>query len=158
MLTRRAFQTAFFALGAAVFSEAASGQQGDMVTVRIRADDSVRSTISPIAQQDLRIEPDQSGEAKELAARSPATRALPIILIIFGAMAVTELLQMIKELVRQTYYGGVLIDTRSQPPTVTNDPKIPANMIFVINSTGKTDRFTSDQFSLDVLGLALKAK
>jgi hypothetical protein len=145
-------------LGAAAFSRGASGQQGDTVTVRIRADDSVRAGIPPIVQRNLTIESDQSEEAKDLARRSPDTRAAPIILIIVGAIAVTELLQMIKELLRQVYYGGVVIDTRSQPPSVTNDPKIPANMVFVIDSEGKTSRFTNDKLSLDVLKLALKVE
>jgi hypothetical protein len=41
---------------------------------------------------------------------------------------------------------------------VTSDPKIPANMIFVIDADGKTNRFTNDQFTLDVLKLAFKVK
>ena len=98
----------------------------------------MRAVIPPIAQEHLRIDPDQSEEAKDLARRSPPGRALPVIFIIVGAIAVVELLQMIKELLRQVYYGGVLIDARSQPPSVTNDPKIPANMVFVIDADGKT--------------------
>jgi hypothetical protein len=35
---------------------------------------------------------------------------------------------------------------------------IPANMIFVIDTEGKTSRFTNDQLSLEVLKLALKVK
>jgi hypothetical protein len=158
MLTRRNFHLVVLSLVAEAFSRSARGQQGDTVTVHIRADDSVRAVIPPVAQRNLKIEPDQSEEAKELARRSPDTRAVPIILVIVGAIAVTELLQMIKELVRQTYYGGVVIDTRPQPPSVTNDPKIPASMVFVIGADGKTTRYTNDQFSLDVLGLALKVK
>jgi hypothetical protein len=104
------------------------------------------------------IEPDRSEAAQDLARRSPPERALPIIFIIVGAIAVTELMEMIKELLRQVYYGGVVIDTRSQPPSVTSDPKIPANMIFVIDADGKTNRFTNDQFSVDLLKLALKVK
>ena len=68
-----------------------------------------------------------------------------------------QLLQMIKELVRQTYYGGVVIDTRSQPPTISSDPSIPANMIFVVDTKGKTTHYTNDKFSLDTLRLALKS-
>jgi hypothetical protein len=158
MLTRRTFQLVLLALGAEAFSDDASGQQGGTVTVRIRADDSVRMAIPPIAQRNLAIEPDQSDEAKELARRAPAGRGLPVIFIILGAIAVTQLLQMIKELVRQTYYGGVVVDTRLQPPSVTNDPKIPANMIFVVEANGKTNQYTSDQFSLDVLIRGLKPK
>jgi hypothetical protein len=126
--------------------------------VRIRADESVRALIPPIAEGSLTIEPDQSPAATDLAERVPAGRAVPIIFIIVGAIAVTELLQMIRELVRQVYYGGVVIDTRTQPPSVTSDPKIPANMIFVIDADGKTNRFTNDQFSLDVLKLAFNVR
>jgi hypothetical protein len=71
---------------------------------------------------------------------------------------VTELLKMIRELYRQTYYGGVVIDTRSQQPMITSDPKIPGNMVFVIDAEGKTKQYTSDQFSLDALKAALRVK
>jgi hypothetical protein len=158
MLARRSFFFAMISLGIATSRGGARAQQGDTVTVRVRADERARAVIPPIEQENLRIEPDQSDEAKELARRSPPERAFPILFIIVGAIAATELLQMIKELLRQTYYGGVVIDARSKPPNVTSDPKIPANMIFVIDSDGKTSRFTSDQFSLDALKLALKVK
>jgi hypothetical protein len=156
MLTRRSFNIVIISLGTAGVPRGASAQQGDMITVRIRTDESVRALIPPIVQGTLTIEPDQSKEAKELAKRSPPDRAVPVLFIIVGAIAVTELLQMIQELVRQFYYGGVLIDTRSHPPNVTSDSKIPANMIFIIDADGKTTRYTSDQFSLDVLKAALK--
>ena len=158
MLTRRAFNSVLLSLSAAAFPRSARSQQGDTVTVRIRADESVRAVIPPIAQGNLTIERDQSEEAKELAQRSPETRAAPIILIIVGAIAVTQLLMMIKELLRQFYYGGVLIDTRLQPPSVTNAPTIPANKVFVINADGSTKEFTNDQFSLDILRQVLKVK
>jgi hypothetical protein len=75
-----------------------------------------------------------------------------------GALAVTELLQMIKELLRQAYYGGVLIDTQTHPPTVTSDPKIPGNMVLVVETGGKATRYTSDQLSPELLEALLKAK
>jgi hypothetical protein len=158
VLTRRTFHIVCIVLGTAPFSRPASAQQGDTVTVRIRADETVRAVIPPIVQGNLSIEPDQSEAAKQLAERAPAAKAVPIIFIIVGAIAVTELLQMIKELVRQVYYGGVVIDTRSQPPSVSNDPKIPGNMVFVIETGGKTTRYTSDQLSPELLATLLKAK
>jgi hypothetical protein len=158
MLTRRAFHIVVLSLGAAAFSTSATSQQGETVTVRIRADESVRAVIPPIAQRNLTIERDQSKEAKDLAGRSPPERAIPIIFIIAGAMAVPMVLQMIREALRQTYYGGVMLDMRSQPPSVTSDPKIPGNMVFVIEAGGKTTRYTSDQLSPELLGTLLKAK
>jgi len=146
------------ALAAMILSRRAVSEQGDTVMVRVRADESVRAIIPPIAQENLKIEPDQSEDAKELARRSPETRAAPIMLIIVGAIAVTQLAQMIRKMLRQVYYGGVVIDTHSQPPNVTSSPRIPADTVFVIEADGKTSRYTHDQFSLDVLKLALQLK
>jgi hypothetical protein len=78
------------------------------------------------------------------------------MLVIVGAMTIPVVLQMIKELVRQTYYGGGVIDTRAQPASITNDPKIPANMVVVINADGKTGEYTSNQISPDFLKSWLK--
>ena len=158
MLTRRNFHIFMLSAGAVAWSGRAGGQQDGVVTVRIRADDSVRAVIPPIAQGNLTIEPDQSETAQELTRRSPPERAVPIIFLIIGAMALTELAEMINEMLRQIYYGGVVIDMRIKPPSVTSDPKVPANMVFVIDAEGKTTRYTSDRFSLDVLKSALEVK
>jgi hypothetical protein len=133
-------------------------QEGDAVAIRIRVDESVRAIIPPIIQRNLTIEPDRSDEANDLARRSPPGRAVPIIFIIVGAIAVPVVLQMIREALRQTYYGGVILDIRSRPPSVTSDPKIPGNMVFVIDTDGKTTRYTSEQLSPEFLGSLLKAK
>jgi hypothetical protein len=158
MLTRRTFHIAIVSFGAASLSQRASGQQGDTVTVRMRVDESVRAAIPPLAQRALTIEPDRSQEAKDLALRSPPQRAVPVIFIIVGALTVPIVLQMIREALRQTYYGGVIIDMRAEPPSVTSDPKIPGNMVFVIETGGKTTRYTSDQLSPELIGTLLKAK
>src|SRR5215467_9074524 len=147
MITRRTIYIAMLSLGAGALPRIVKGQQADTVTIRIRVDESVRAAIPPIVQRNLRIEPDQSEDAKELARRAPPERALPIIFIIAGAIAVPMVLQMIREALRQTYYGGVMLDMRSQPPSVTSDPRIPGNMVFVIEADGKTTRYTSDQLS-----------
>jgi hypothetical protein len=38
------------------------------------------------------------------------------------------------------------------------DPKIPGNMVFVIETGEKTTRYTSDQLSPELIGALLKAK
>ena len=156
MLTRRQFHVLSIGLGATSFAPVARGQTDDMVNVRIRVDDTARAVLRPIEQKNLTIEPDNSQEANELAKRVPPGRALPVLVIIAGAIAVTALLKLIQELYRQTYYGGVVIDTRQQPPTISSDPKIPGEMVFVIGADGKTTQYTGDQFSLDALKVALK--
>jgi hypothetical protein len=158
VLTRRTFYIVAFSLANTALSKAASAQQSDTVTVRMRVDESVRAAIPPIVQRNLTIEPDQSDEAKALAGRSPPERAVPIIFIIVGALTVPMVLQMIREALRQTYYGGVIIDMRTEPPSVASDPKIPGNMVFVIETGGKSTRYTSDQLSPELIGALLKAK
>jgi hypothetical protein len=158
MLTRRNFQIAIYSMAAAMLSQTASSQDDEKVTIRVRADETVRNVLRPIEQHDLSIQPDQSDEAKTLAERTPPGRAVPIILIIVGAIAVVRLLEMIKELYRKTYYGGVVIDTRSQPPSITNDVKIPADMVFVINKDGTTSQFMGAKFDLVALKTALSLK
>src|SRR5215813_10978888 len=156
MLTRRRFHIITFLMGAKISSGTAIAQQGDTLTVQIHVDESVRAVIPPIVQRNLKIEPDQSEEAKDLARRSPPERAVPIRFVITGAIAVPVVLQMIREALRQTYYGGVVIDMRSQPPSVRSDPKIPGNMVFVIDTSGTTTRYTSGQFSMELLGSLFK--
>jgi hypothetical protein len=158
MLTRRTFHIATVSLGAAALCQPASGQQSDTVTVRMRVDESVRAAIPLLAQRNLAIEPDRSQEAKDLALRSPPERAVPIMFIVVGALTVPVVLQMIREALRQTYYGGVTIDTRTMPPSVMSDPRIPGNMVFVIETGGKTTRYTSDQLSPELIGGLFKAK
>jgi hypothetical protein len=157
VLTRRSCHVLALSAGLALIVRSAPGQPGETVTVRIRVDDSVRAGIPVFAQQNLRIQPDQSAEAKALAQRAPPERAIPIIFIIVGAMTIPVVLQMIRETLRQTYYGGVVIDMRSQPPSITSDLKIPGGMVFVIDPAGKTDRYTNDQLSPELLGVMLKA-
>ena len=156
MLTRRALFVSVFFIWSAALTATTRAQQDDMVTVRIRADERAHPVLQPIEEENLTIQTDNSAAAKDLASWVPPGRALPILVIIAGAIAVTELLEMIKELYRQTYYGGVLIDTRLQPPSITSDPRIPASMVFVIGAEGKTNQYTGDQFSVDALKVALK--
>ena len=156
MLTRR--HLAVVLMGSLAAPRSVWSQSDNKVVVRVRVDQTAVQAVPAIERKNLSIEPDNSDEGKSLAAQAPAGRALPILVIIAGAIAVTELLQMIKELYRQTYYGGVLIDTCSKPPNITSDLKIPANMVFVTDCEGKTTQYTSDQFSLDALKVALKVK
>jgi hypothetical protein len=158
VLTRRAFNVAVLSFGVAALPAGVSGQESETVTLRIRVDDSVRQSIPPILQRNLTIEQDQSEEAKELIRRSPPARAVPVMFIIVGAMAVPVVLQMIRESLSQTHYGGVLVDMRSQPASITSDPKIPSNIVFVIDVSGKMSQFANDQLSAAVLGPLLRTK
>src|ERR1700726_3733597 len=158
MITRRYFQSFGLFLGFSFFSPLARAQDGGSVMVRIRVDETARTIIPPIVQSKLSIKRDDSEEARALADRSPPDRAVPIILIIIGAIAIPLLIELVREALRQVYYGGVVIDLRANPATITNDPKIPGSMVFVIDTEGKTTRYTSDQVSPELLESLLKHK
>jgi hypothetical protein len=128
-----------------------------LYTVRIRADETVRGVLPPIALRNLTMELDQSVLAREMAARAPPERAVPVILIIIGALALTQIVQLIHELVRQYYYGGVVVDGRKSPPEISNDPKIPANMVIVFSSDGTVKQFSSGNLPLNLLESVMKA-
>ncbi len=155
MLTRRRFALAISVAAARFRPSWVFADEGDVV-VNIRVDESVRNLLSPAEEDELKINRDSSEQGKALAQKAPKDRALPIMLIIVGAIAIIRLLEMIQELYRKTYYGGVLIDTRTKPVSITNDLKIPANMVFVIEENGKTDQYTGDKFDLSALHAAFK--
>jgi hypothetical protein len=136
----------------------AEAQSDETFEVRIRADETARGVLPPIALRNLKIEPDQSPEARALAGRAPPERAVPVILIITGAMVLTQIVQIINELIRQYHYGGVVIDGRKTPPEITNDPKVPANMIFVFQNDGSVKQFKSGELPTGLLSSVLKAK
>jgi hypothetical protein len=158
MMKRRTFFTTSLLLSPVLWSLVASAQEGDEVVVRIRVDDSVQDSIPSIIQKQLTITPDTSAEASDLARRVPSSRAVPVIVVIVGALTIPILSQMVKELLRQTYYGGVIIDTRSLPPSITSDPKIPGNMVVIIDHDGKASQLANDQLSPDILRRILVKK
>jgi hypothetical protein len=63
---------------------------------------------------------------------------------------------MIHELVRQYYYGGVVVDGRKSPPEISNDPKVPANMVIVFSSDGRVKQFSSGDVPADLLESVFK--
>lgn len=130
----------------------------DLLTVRIRADETVRGILPPVTLQALTVDPDQSAIAREMASRAPPARAAPVILIIYGAIALVQIVEMVNEMVRQFYYGGVVIDGRKTPPEITNDPKIPPNMIFVFQSDGAVRQFKSGELPNGLLDSVLRVK
>jgi hypothetical protein len=117
MITRRALGFGGLALTFLVIPALAQCQPDEPFSLRLRADESIRGLIPPIAQHNLKIEPDHSAAARELASHAPPCRAAPVILIIAGAFALTQIVQLVNELVRQYYYGGVVIDSRKSPMT-----------------------------------------
>jgi hypothetical protein len=156
MFTRRTLQFGCLTAILTSFAEACYAQSQDLFSVRIRGDESVRSLLPPIAQQNLSITPDQSAAAREMATRAPPERAAPIILIIVGAIALVKIVEMIHELGREFYYGGVIIDARKSPPEISNDVKIPPGMVFVFEGDGSVKQFRSDDVPAELVAAVLR--
>ena len=131
-------------------------QADGLLTVRIRADETVRGILPPVTLQNLTIDPDRSAIAHEMASRAPPERAAPVILIIVGAIALVQIAEMVNEMVHQFYYGGVVIDGRKTPPEITNDPKIPPNMVFVFQGDGTVRQFKGGELPAGLLEAVLK--
>jgi hypothetical protein len=158
VLTRRSLRLNGLVLLSIYMSALCQSQADGLFMVRIRTDETVRGALPPIALQNLAINPDRSDIARQMASRAPPGRAAPVILIIVGAIALVQIVEMVNEMVREFYYGGVVIDGRKTPAEITNDPKIPPNMIFVFQGDGTVQHFKSGELPTGLLESVLKAK
>lgn len=68
-----------------------------------------------------------------------------------GVIAIPVLWNAILEMVRQTEYGGVIIDLRTRPPMITNSLAIPANLVTTIHPDGTKESYESQSFFRDTL-------
>jgi hypothetical protein len=120
------------------------------IAVRLRADSTVVQGLPPDVRQNLRISQDSSPAAKKLAAQSPPGRFVPIILIAVGVMSIPILYSSVREMVRQTYFGGVIIDARTTPVSVINSKSIPENIVLYIAPNGKPKRYSAQDITPEV--------
>jgi hypothetical protein len=96
---------------------------------------------------------DSEEELRDVAAtilkRENSTKRRVAIISVAGIVLISAGVISFILLQRSTQFGGVLIDSRSQPPniTITIDPNIPAGNISIIGSDGKTTTFTPDELS-----------
>jgi hypothetical protein len=157
-MKRRTFSLSAPAVLSVYLSAIRRGYANDAFSVLIRADEQVRGILPPVATRTLTIQPDLSPAAQDMASRAPAGRAVPVILIMVGAIGLVQIGQMINEMVRQVYYGGVVVDGRKTPPEITNDPKIPPSMVLVFQADGTVKQFSGGDVPANLLELVLKAK
>jgi hypothetical protein len=158
MVTRRSLGLSGLMLLPASTRTSCQLRGDELLTVRIRADETVRGVLPPIALQNLIVAPDQSAAARQMANRAPPGRAAPVILIIVGAIALVQIVEMINEMVRQFYYGGIVVDGRKSPPEITNDPKVPPNMVLVFQGDGTVQQFKSGELPTGLLESVLKVR
>jgi hypothetical protein len=133
-----------------------NSQQSDNFFVQMRLEDSSLQQIPPSLRQSVAITRDVSAEAHRLKQESPPERGVPVFFILLGALSVPVVWQSMMEMIRQYYYGGVIIDAREKPPLISNSHSVPANMVFFIDANGKARQFRSQDFSEAVLKGLLK--
>jgi hypothetical protein len=99
----------------------------------------------------LAIHDDNSPEAERLKSQVPSGKAIPVVLIIIGILSIPVLWNSIQEMLRERYWGGVLIDSRSTPPTIVNSDKVPAKFVFIIDANGKITKYDALDFDENAL-------
>lgn len=119
--------------------------------VTFRLDQSALEAIPSDLRPSLKIERDNSSEAASLSNAAPTGRGNPLFFRVFGLLGILVIFREILEMVRQAYYGGVIIDIRQSPPLITNSKSIPANMIFVIDKDGTITQYKSEEFNESIL-------
>jgi hypothetical protein len=117
----------------------------------MRLDDSAIKAIPPRLRQNLSVSEDKSPEAQELIASAPPQKAVPVILIVVGVLAIPIIWDAILEMIREVEYGGVIIDLSKQSPEITNSKKIPAGLILIIKADGTHERLQSQDLSRSIL-------
>lgn len=97
-------------------------------------------------------------EGKE--ARQTDSRGVPVLVIFVGLTLLPYLANAVLALQRQIAYGGVVVDTRSEPVKITHDKALDAGVILIIGKAGtkivERDEITDPAKLVEALGKALK--
>ncbi len=155
LLSRRAIVLSLLQLGGFLSSPAGS-QHAERAQVRMRLDDSALREIPPSTRGQADLQRDDSIEAVQLRNAAPPERAVPVFYIIVGALAIPVIWQSIMEMIRQSHFGGVLIDARQSPPLISSSLTIPANFVIFIAPSGEVQRFRSQDFNEGLLNKLLR--
>jgi hypothetical protein len=88
------------------------------------------------------------------------SRGVPVLVIFVGLTLLPYLANAVLALQRQITYGGVVVDTRSEPVKITHDKALDAGVILIIGKDGtkvvERDEITDPAKLVEALGKALK--
>jgi hypothetical protein len=138
-------------VASAGYAPGARGQPADSASVQMRVEQQALLRIPLRTRQSLSVQTDNSTDAQRLAEGAPPAHAVPVFFIVAGVLAAPIIYDAILEMVRETVYGGVIMDLRDKPPIITNSRAIPAGMVQVINPDGSTETHQSQSFVLETL-------
>ena len=135
-------------------SNRAVAQLAQGASVRIQLDNQELQTLGP-ARSQVQIAPDDSAPAAAMRDAAPPGRAVPLIFVVVGVLAIPVIWRTLRSMFQQVYYGGVIIDTRVTPISIVHDKAIPSGTVMVVNKSGAAQRFDEQDFSESQLGALL---
>jgi hypothetical protein len=118
---------------------------------RIQLDSGTLQVIPGDERADVRVEEDRSVAAKTLVEHSPPGRAIPIIYIVVGVLSLPVIWDTVREMLRREYYGGVIIDARQAPASITHDKTLPAGIVLFIGPDGNSKKYEAPNIPEDLL-------
>jgi hypothetical protein len=134
----------------------ARAQTSDVAPVTLRVEQQALLRIPLSVRKNLSVQEDHSSDAQALGREVPPTHAIPIFFLVAGILAAPIVYDAILEMVRETVYGGVIMDLRNKPPIITNSRAIPAGIVEVIKPDGSTESRQSQSFMLETLDAWLR--
>jgi hypothetical protein len=100
--------------------------------VPMQIDEGALQTIPGDERTDVAVKEDTSPEAQVLIKAALPGRAIPVIYVVVGVLSIPTIWDTIHEMLRRSYYGGVLIDARQLPALITHDKSLPAGIVLFI--------------------------
>jgi hypothetical protein len=128
-----------------------SAMAQETAQIRIQLDQQALNTVPGSERVGLDVTEDTSQAAESLKAKSPPGKALPIIFLIVGVLSIPSIWAAIQEMLRRHEYGGVVIDTRTNPANIRHDQAVQADLLLVIKADGSTETVHSTLATEDFL-------
>jgi hypothetical protein len=120
-----------------------SAKAQETAQIRIQLDQQALNAVPGDERAGLEVTEDTSPAAEGLKERNPPGKALPIIYLVVGILSIPSIWAAVQEMLRRHQYGGVVIDTRSNPANIRHDPAVQADLIMVIHTDGSTESVRS---------------
>jgi hypothetical protein len=119
--------------------------------VRIQLDQQALNALPGDERVNLDVREDTSSAAQTLKAHSPPGKAVPIIYLIAGNLSLPSIRSAVQEMLRRREFGGVVIDTRTSPANIRNDPAAQADTVLVIRPDDSTESVRATLVTEDFL-------
>ena len=116
-----------------------SAMAQETAQIRIQLDQQALNTVPGSERAGLEVTEDTSPAAEDLEGTSPPGKAVPIIFLIVGVLSIPSIWGAVQEMLRRHEYGGVVIDTRTNPANIRHDQSVQADLV-AGDQGGRLDR------------------